>query len=222
MADTALLFDLDGTMVVTDPIHMAVFAEMMAPLGLQVDEAFYMAHMHGRLNVDIFAEFLPDAKDPQALSEAKEAEFRRRLPHPYPPMPGLHALLDRAAAAGWPVAVVTNAMRPNADAMLAAIGARDHVDVIVIGEECPRGKPDPYPYTHAMDLLGVAPANAIAFEDSPSGIRAARASGAYTVGIRSSLDDSALRDTGAHTSVVDFSDPALEQILQRHNKKAAS
>ena len=210
----ALLFDLDGTMLDTDHIHRAVFVDMMKPFGIAVDEAFYMAHVHGRLNADFFAEWLPD-EDAQALSDAKEAEFRNRLPRPYPAMPGVLDLVARGQEAGWPMAVVTNAMRLNAEAMLGSIGARDAFEVIVIGEECPRGKPDPYPYAHAMDLLGVAPESAIAFEDSPSGIRAAAAAGVRTIGVRSGLDDAALRDHGAHATIADFQDPALETELRR-------
>ncbi|MBV2361032.1 HAD family phosphatase [Thalassococcus sp. CAU 1522] len=215
MPDAALLFDLDGTLLNSDPIHIAVFREMMEPRGITIDEAFYARHVHGRLNVDFFAEFLPDEPDPQALSEAKEAAFRDRLPRPYPAMPGAAALVNRARDRGWGLAVVTNAMRPNAEAMLSAIGLDDAFETIVIGEECARGKPDPLPYRTAMDALGVAPNRCVAFEDSPAGLRAARRSGAYTVGIRSSLPDARLHEAGAHISITDFTDTALESILDR-------
>lgn len=208
-----LLFDLDGTLLNSDPIHEAVFRDLWARHGMTLDDGFYMTHVHGRLNVDVFAEFLPDLPDPQALSDAKEAEFRRRLPAPYPATPGAAALLDRAATRGWKRAVVTNAMRPNAEAMLAATGLRHHFEVIVIGEECPRGKPDPYPYAQAMHLLGADPADCIAFEDSPSGVRSAAAAGARTIGIRSGLTDAQLRAAGAVASIQDFNDPALEPLL---------
>lgn len=215
MGKAALLFDLDGTMLVSDPIHVAVFADMLAPHGIAVDEAFYMARIHGRLNADIFAEFLPDHPDPQALSEAKEAEFRRRLPRPFPATPGLAALVDRAAAEGVATAVVTNAPRVNAEVMLEAIGLQGRFGVIVTGEECARGKPHPDPYLTAMRLLDAAPGCCVAFEDSPSGIRAAKAAGAFTVGIRSALDQAALAAAGADLTLTDFTDPALDHILQR-------
>ena len=105
--------------------------------------------------------------------------------------------------------------------MLGAIGLRQHFEVIVIGEECPRGKPDPYPYQEAMRQLGVTPDQAVAFEDSPSGTRAARSSGAYTVGIRSGLDDHSLRQAGAHVTLQDFTDPALSDVLKRFKGVAA-
>ncbi|CUH77653.1 HAD family hydrolase [Tropicibacter naphthalenivorans] len=220
MAKPALLFDLDGTMLNSDSIHMAVFADMMGSRGLNVTEDFYMQHVHGRLNVDFFAEFLPNEPDPQGLSDAKEAEFRARLPRPYPAMPGVAEVIAHAVDNDWPRAVVTNAMRLNAEAMLEAVGQRHAFEVMVIGEECPRGKPAPDPYLEAMRQLGVSPADCIAFEDSPSGTRAAAASGAFTVGIRSALSDRELRENGAHITIQDFNDPALREVFQRFDREA--
>ncbi|MGJ8604108.1 MAG: HAD family hydrolase [Marivita sp.] len=217
----ALLFDLDGTMLHSDPIHEAVFTELWMSRGLPVPNGFYLEQVHGRLNVDVFADHLPDEPDPQALSDWKEAQFRARLPAPYPPTAGLEAFLNRAQTQGWQVAVVTNAMRLNAEAMLRAIGLRDRFDVIVIGEECAHGKPHPLPYLTAMKALGETPSDCIAFEDSPSGMRAAAASGAYSIGIRSGLDDATLRAAGADLTVQDFTDPALPDILARIQGVAA-
>lgn len=215
MAEAALLFDLDGTMLMTDPIHMGVFADLLGPRGFIVDDAFYMKHIHGRLNVDFFAEFLPDEPDPEGLSDLKEYEFRRRLPRPYPAMPGVLAVLQDAQDRGSALGVVTNAKRENAEAMLAAIGARHYFDVIVSGEECQNGKPDPAPYREALRLLDIPAHRALAFEDSPAGVRSAAAAGILTIGIRSSLDEAALRASGADMTIQDFTDPALGPILQR-------
>lgn len=211
----ALLFDLDGTMLASDPIHEAVFTDLWISRGLPVPDGFYMDQIHGRLNVDVFAEFLPDEPDPQALSDWKEAQFRASLPSRYPATPGLAGFLDHAQARGWQLAVVTNAMRLNAEAMLTAIGLRDRFEVIIIGEECAQGKPHPLPYLTAMAQLNAPPEACIAFEDSASGMRAAAASGAYPVGICSSLSDARLRAEGAQQTHQDFTDPALPDLLAR-------
>ncbi|OIP88022.1 MAG: CbbY/CbbZ/GpH/YieH [Rhodobacterales bacterium CG2_30_65_12] len=211
----ALLFDLDGTMLVSDPIHEAVFRELLSERGVAVAEDFYVTKVHGRTNLDIFADLLPDDPDPKALDELKEAMFRARLPHPYPAMPGLAELVAQARANGWGRAVVTNAMRKNAEAMLAAIGLRDAFETIVVADECAHGKPHPAPYLEAMRQLGVAAEDCIAFEDSAAGVRAAAAAGALTLGIRSALDDATLRAAGAVATLADFTDPALPDILGR-------
>ncbi len=210
----ALLFDLDGTLLLSDPHHVAVFRDLFAERGRVIDEAFYLRHIHGHQNADIFARHFPD-EDAQALSEEKEARFRARLGQSADPMPGLLALLDRAEAAGWPMAVVTNAPRLNARAMLAALGLTSRLTTLIIGDECVRGKPDPAPYLAAMQRLDVPPQHCIAFEDSPSGLRAAQRAGAFTVGIRSSLPDARLREAGARMSIADFADPALDALLSQ-------
>jgi HAD superfamily hydrolase (TIGR01509 family) len=213
----ALLLDLDGTMLDTDRLHLSVFAGIMAPYGIAVDEAHYRAHIHGRRNVDYFAEAIPDHPDPEALSDHKEAAFRRVLPRPYPATPGVGAVLERAREKAWGLAVVTNAPPENAEAMLGAIGLRDRFEIVVHGETCPQGKPHPAPYLAALDLLGVPAGEALAFEDSPSGLAAAVAAGIPTVGVTSTLSVAELVALGATAAISDFTDPALVPLLDRLN-----
>ncbi len=210
----ALLFDLDGTLLHTDPLHSAVFSELFAERGRDIDDGFYLREIHGRQNLDIFAEFFP-GEDAQALSDAKEAAFRDRLGSSAEPMPGLLPLLDRAEGEGWPMAVVTNAPRDNAEAMLAAIGLSERLPLRIIGDECERGKPDPAPYVQAMSQLDVTRRPVHRLRGQPLGHAGRDASGAYAVGLRSSLDDAALRDAGADITIADFTDPILSELLAR-------
>ncbi|EPX76136.1 HAD family hydrolase [Salipiger mucosus] len=210
----ALLFDLDGTLLISDPLHYAVFAEMFAERGQELTPAIYESRIHGHHNLDTFPGLFP-GEDPQALSDDKEARFRDRLAHGTKPMPGAAELLDQAGQRGWRLAVVTNAPRVNAHHMLEAIGLADRFEVLVIGDECARAKPDPEPYQAAMRRLGVTPADCIAFEDSAGGMRAAQRSGAYPVGIRSGLPHDRLVEAGARATIRDFRDDALPGILAR-------
>jgi beta-phosphoglucomutase len=210
----ALLFDLDGTLMRSDPLHAAVFADLLGQHGIALGEADYARLIHGRSNADIFADLFPDA-DAVAMSEAKEAAFRDRLGDTAPPTPGLLELLDRAEASGLACAVVTNAPPLNATAMLRAIGLAGRFPVVVAEGDAVRGKPDPAPYLLAMQRLDADPAHSLAFEDSTSGVTAAVAAGLRTVGLRSSLSDAALRAAGASLTIEDFTDPALAPWLSR-------
>ncbi|APZ54626.1 HAD family hydrolase [Salipiger abyssi] len=210
----ALLFDLDGTLLVSDPLHIAVFGEFFAERGLPYSEEIYHRKIHGAHNAEIFPQLFP-GEDAQALAAEKEARFRARLSPGTPPMPGAKELLDRAAREGWAVAVVTNAPRDNAEHMMRAIGLDGYFDVLVIGDECARGKPDPEPYLEAMRRLGVRPQDCIAFEDSQSGMRAASRSGAFAIGICSGLAPDRLREAGAKATITDFRDDALPGLLAR-------
>ena len=208
----ALLFDLDGTLIFSDPLHRAVFADVLAPWGVEVTEAVYARHIHGRLNADIFADLAPDG-DAVALGEAKEAEFRRRLGGRADPVSGAPALLDRAAASGIPCAVVTNAPRANAAAMLAAIGLADRFAVVIAEGDAVAAKPDPAPYVLAAARLGVDPAACVVFEDSPAGIRAGLAAGARVVALATSLPAAQLSALGAWLAVADYTDERLAGII---------
>lgn len=210
----ALLFDLDGTMIESDPIHAAVFREVFAERGREIDGQFYTDRIQGRLNEDIFTEFFP-GEDADALADEKEARFRDRLGGSADPMPGLLTLMDRARGDGLAIGIVTNAPRLNAETMLSAIGLDGRFDTLVVCEDLPRGKPDPLPYRTGLERLGAAAAHALAFEDSRSGIASASAAGIATIGLRSSLGHDALISAGASDSIADFTDPGLGPWLDR-------
>ncbi len=195
MSKLALLFDLDGTLIESDHLHHAAFATILAERG--------EAARHGE------------------IADRKEAMFRDSLATSVEPLPGVGALLDWAEAEGVGIAVVTNAPRRNAEAMLAAAGLATRVPTLVIGEECARPKPDPLPYQTAMRLLGATPSTSTAFEDSRSGLRAARGSGAYVFGLSTGLTAAQLTEAGARTVIADFTAPALWAHLQAMKARVA-
>lgn len=203
---TALLFDLDGTLADTDPIHFRTWKDILQNYGLTIDRAFYEQHFSGRLNAAIVRDLLPDLslEEGQQLSWHKEAEFRRRAAGELEPMAGLSDVLAWATKHALKQAVVTNAPAENAEFMLAVLGLTNQFDTVILAEELERGKPDPLPYQVALEQLGVASANAIAFEDSPSGVRSAVAAGILTVGIASTQPPDVLYDMGATSVVANF------------------
>jgi beta-phosphoglucomutase len=210
----ALLFDLDGTLVDSDPLHAEVFTRMYADRGRVIDRDFYMRVIHGRQSRDSFAEEFPD-EDADALGEEKEAIFLKDLAHKVEPIAGAPAMIATARARGLRTALVSNAPRQNAGAMLAASGVGDMMDTVVLAADVARGKPHPDPYLEALKRLNVPASRAIAFEDSPAGIAASRAASIFTIGLRTSLTDAALTDAGADATISDFTDPALPGLIER-------
>ncbi len=210
MTRAALLFDLDGTLIESDPLHHAAFASLLADRGRDLSLEDYKTHIMGQPNAAIMSRFFPgEDADHAAIADRKEAMFRAQLSAEVTPLAGIEALLDWAEETGTGVAVVTNAPRVNARAMLDAAGLGTRFTTIIIGEECARPKPDPLPYITAMRALGATPSNATAFEDSRSGLRAARASGAHVFGMTTGHDAGTLLEAGAHQTLTDFTDPAL-------------
>ena len=99
------------------------------------------------------------------MLDDKEAAYRAGLAD-IEPIRGAVELLDFADRRGLRRAVVTNAPRANAEAVLDAIGLAARLPIVVIGSELERAKPDPLPYRRALELTGAAPERSVAFEDS--------------------------------------------------------
>ena len=207
----AVLFDLDGTLANTDPIHFQVWQALLAPYGMTVDQDFYDRFISGRLNLDIVRDLLPQLSEAEgeAFSANKEAQFREIAANQLQRMPGLTDFLHYIQQHGYAMALVTNAPRSNAEFMLRTLALNGIFQPIIIADDLPKGKPDPLPYQIALDQLGLSPDDAIVFEDSPTGIRAATAVGITTIGVTSTHSDTTLRQLGAQFTVADFTDSRL-------------
>ena len=214
MLRDTLLFDLDGTIADTDGLHYEAFRRLLANHGRAIDHDTSKLRIMGQPNPAIAAWLFPGADEAahRAFADAKEALFRS-LARAMTPLPGLVMVLDWADRIGARRAVVTNAPRLNAEFVLDTLGLRSRFDTLVIGEELARSKPDPLPYATALERLGRDAGRAVAFEDSRSGIAAARAAGLFTYGVATGLDAATLRDAGAQEAIADFTDPALRQGL---------
>lgn len=211
----ALLFDLDGTLVNTDEVHFQVWREMLLPYGVDIDRPFYQKNFSGRLNPDIVRDLLPHLtpEEGQQLSDRKEAEFRNRNVE-LVPLAGVLEVLNWMEQQQLKRIVVTNAPAENAALMLRSLKLNETFPNVVLGESLPKPKPDPMPYQVALEQLGVTAAEAIAFEDSPSGLRSAVGAGIPTIGIASTHDPQVLYSLGAKLVIADFTDPRLWNWLQ--------
>jgi beta-phosphoglucomutase len=94
------------------------------------------------------------------------------------------------------------------------LGLAGRFKVEITIEEVERGKPDPLPYLTALERLGIGADEAIAFEDSPSGMRAAKAAGLFSFGVLTGLSADEMREIGADGAILTFRDPALWEVLE--------
>ncbi|AHY47169.1 HAD-SF-IA-v3: HAD hydrolase, family IA, variant 3 [Rubrobacter radiotolerans] len=211
----ALLFDLDGTIAETDSVHFPAWAEILREHGHEVDWAFYRENISGRLNPEIVAEYIPGMSEEEtvALVERKESHFRARVGG-LEPTSGLVDLIRFASSRDIRSALVTNAPRANAVAVIEALGLGELFSPIVSADDVSAGKPSPEPYLEALARLGVLPEEALVFEDSRSGIASALAAGVPTVGVASTQEPEFLLAAGAFTTVADFTDPHLADLLR--------
>jgi HAD superfamily hydrolase (TIGR01509 family) len=211
----ALLFDLDGTLIDSDAAHLRAFQRVFAAHGVAVDKQSYYTRIHGSDNSAIGRNFLPHLSEAEraAMLAAKEERYREDL-GAVEPIAGIDALLDFAAARGLRSAVVTNAPRANVEAVLGALGLAVRLPLWVIGVELERAKPDPLPYQTALTRLGAEAGRSIAFEDSLSGLNAAKGAGLAVVGLTTTLAADKLLAAGAEIAVADFADPRILPLIE--------
>ena len=214
----AFLFDIDGTLCDSDPVHFECFQELIMkvpsvknPSRKPIDHDFFRKHIAGGSNPIIFNNLYPDLSEEERerMWTEKEKEYRRRAITSLRRLNGLSELMSQIDAEKIPKIAVTNAPRENADMMLKAL----QLDVwfkelVVLGGECEHAKPHPQPYIDGLRLLGLDPIedakDCIVFEDSPSGATAAVAAGCFVVGVMTSQKAEHLLEVGVHMTVKDF------------------
>ncbi len=213
---SAILFDLDGTLANTDPLHFKIWQEIFTQYGINCDRSFYQTHVSGNTNERLIAQVLPQLSSTEAkqLAIDKEAQFRAKA-ITMQPTPGLERILQLTEEIPLKRAVVTNAPKENAYHMLEALNLTATFPIVVLAEDAPPGKPDPAPYLLGLEKVGVEARYTIAFEDSPTGIQSAVAAGIYTIGVASTHDRELLKSFGANMVIKDFNSPELWQLINQ-------
>ena len=184
----AVLFDMDGLLVDSEPLWFVVEREVAERLGAPWGEADQEALIGGSLERTV-SYLLAKADGAATAGRADVARWlvdgmaRLVLARGLPLQPGGARLLAALDAVGMPCALVTASSRVIMDAVLKVTGLS--FGVTVCGEDVQRGKPDPEPYLRAAALLGVPPSGCVVLEDSPTGIAAARAAGCPVIAVPS-------------------------------------
>jgi beta-phosphoglucomutase len=191
----AAVFDFDGVIVDSEPLHFRSLRDTLKEDGVEITESEYWSFLlayDDRGAIRLALERRQQTADPdrvERLASRKVARFADLLPE-VPIFPGA-AELVRALAAEVPVGIASGARHDEVDLILRSVGLRDAFTGIVGVEDAPRTKPDPAPYLQTVRLLaspanGLAPADCVAFEDSTPGLASALAAGLKVVAITNS------------------------------------
>ena len=169
-----LIFDFDGTVADTTPLHAAAFSQVLAPLGIEVDYSC----IAGLKTLDAMRQCLQGAGrtlDDARLTElvaAKQQCVRQMISQALQPLPGVDAFL-RWARPNYKLAMVTSGSRGTVNLALAKLGYTGWFDPLICADDVLLSKPAPDGFLKALQLTGVAACDALVFEDSKAGFDAA-------------------------------------------------
>jgi beta-phosphoglucomutase len=217
---SAIVFDFDGVLVDSEPLHLRSYQEVLEPLGISLPREEYYARYLGYDDVGVFrgvAESRRVALDDRqigALIAEKTRVFDELIAGGCVLYPGAAECIARLAAE-WPLGIASGAIRAEIEAMLAGNALDRYFRFIVAAGETPAGKPSPDPYRRAVELHGVAPASCLAIEDSRWGIESAKTAGLWCLGITHTYPAAELMEADAIiTSLAEFT-PDLVKGLDR-------
>ncbi|MET0812716.1 MAG: HAD family phosphatase [Microbacterium sp.] len=180
----AVLWDMDGTLVDTEPYWMGAETTLIESYGgtWSHEQALQLVG----LGLEDSARILQNAgvrmSEQAIVAHLTDAVMNRLREDGVPFRPGARELLSDLRAAGIKTGLVTMSLRRMADTVVDLIDF-EAFDIVIAGDESTRPKPFPDPYLQACEALGVTPSEVVAIEDSPNGLRSAVASGAAVIGV---------------------------------------
>lgn len=223
----ATLFDFNGVLVDDEHVHLEAFRDAVRPLGLSITDQEYWDEYLGFDDVGAFIAILKKAKMDASkekvhqLVDDKRPHYMRRARDSLATFEGAGALVRLRAQAG-PVAVVSGALTDEIELGLKTLGVRELVQKIISAEDTQVSKPDPEGYLMAIEwlrpLIGDAAEQALVFEDSVDGIRAAKAAGLPTVAVAHSYTLPQLEAAGADLALLHLRDVTQRHLSDLHKK----
>jgi HAD superfamily hydrolase (TIGR01509 family) len=185
----AFIFDMDGVIVDSEPIHSQTKLATFQHYGLRFD-ASELVHYMGRTSRALFGDAVRRAKrtdlDVGTMIAYKHALYLDLLRHDeaVQPVAGTRELFRALAAAHIPAALASSAGRVVIDAVLEKFGLAGYFQSVLSGADLPAGKPDPAVYLLSAEKLRVRPADCVVLEDAASGVAAAKAAGMFCIAYR--------------------------------------
>lgn len=185
MGFQAAIFDMDGTLIDSMPYHAISWRQFLESKGINLSEEELKEKGHGTL-YDIMPRFFGEhisREESYRLAMEKEALFREIYAPFMEPIRGIEAWLKLLRQEGIKIGLGTAADFTNTDFTLDNLGFRHFFDTIVTSDIVPEGKPNPAVYLYAAKMLQADPAGCLVFEDTFSGVAAARAAGMKVIAV---------------------------------------
>lgn len=222
----AVIFDMDGVLVDSNPFHVQKWAELLTEHKIPFSEEELPRQILGQRNDRVFHLFFGSGMGETEMREIEarlEENFRRAFRLHAKLLPGLRDLAGELRSAGLPIALASSAMPQNIDFVMDTLRCRSYFSSVMSGDDVHQPKPHPEIYLKTAEKLGIDPAGCIAFEDSFVGIEAAKSAGMKCIAISSTFPAEELRDkTDADLVAPDFqklSLPVLQSLFSSNTRQ---
>ncbi|QCK14413.1 HAD family hydrolase [Mangrovivirga cuniculi] len=210
----AVLFDMDGVMVDSNPYHRKAWPIYGEKIGLEINDKLMEKHVYGHTNHDALENLFGKKLDKSLttkLGEEKEAIYRDLIRPELEPVDGLIDFIKFLKEKDIKMAVASSAPRSNIDFILDSFNIKSAFKVIVDGNMVKSGKPNPEIFLKAAEMLGFPSAECLVIEDSLAGVEAGRRAGMPTAGITTTHSEEELAPVAfADKNFNDFKELFLE------------
>ena len=207
LSHKALIFDMDGTLIDNMKYHKQSWIELFKFHRLDLDYQTFDTKYHKGSLVEIMGRLFPHIRDEKELFRigSYKEEMYRELYRPHvKAIGGLHSFLDIQAKKNIPMGIATMGDQHNIDFIFEALQLNSYFHSTTGGHQVKHGKPHPEIFLTAAEKLNVAPEDCLAFEDTRSGVTAAKAAGMNVIGVTTMFDKNTLMDLGCIQVIDDF------------------
>jgi beta-phosphoglucomutase len=204
----AYIFDMDGTLTDNMHFHHQAWMQFIEDKQLGIDAETFERDYHKGTLIELMARFFPHLtaeEDLRKVGNEKEALYRKTFGHLLQPINGLYPFFESLKRKEIPLGLATMGDQKNLEMTLNQLKISSFFHSTTGGDQVTKGKPHPEIFLRAAEKLGVAPKNCVAFEDTQSGIMAAKNAGMRVVGMATQFSIEKLMDLGCITAVNDYS-----------------
>ena len=214
LEEKLFLFDLDGTLVLTDEIYFNIWEFILKKYNISLTNEIFINYIQGNSDSYVLKKLLPNVSiNTKDISIIKDELFAENI-EKIKIIDGAIDFLKKIKCYNNKIVIVTNCNRKTAELIILKMNISEYIDDIIIGEECDRPKPYPDPYIKGCKLFNIKPEKAFVFEDSKTGILSGRnINPKCIVGVTTLYNEKILKNLGVNIAIDNYNNLDYDELI---------